>query len=139
MNKTQLTSDTPQEFADFINSIQDESRQYDCLQLHSMLAEITDKQPKMWGNMVGYGEYHYVYESGREGDAFRIGFANRKQALTVYIMPGYDDLKSYLDKLGKYKIGKSCLYIKRLEDIDTAVLHEIMVYAWNYMQTKYPE
>lgn len=139
MNKTQLSSDTPKEFAEFIKSIQDESRYHDCLQLHSMLVEITSKKPKMWGNMVGYGEYHYVYESGTEGNAMRIGFANRKQAITIYIMPGYDDLKSYLDRLGKYKIGKSCLYIKRLEDIDTAVLKEIMVFAWNYMQINYPE
>jgi hypothetical protein len=87
--------------------------------------------------MVGYGQYHYKYASGREGDYMLTGFAPRKQALTIYIMPGFDDFKSLMQKLGKYKTGKSCLYIKRLTDIDAIILERLIVDSVKVMRKKY--
>lgn len=91
------------------------------------MTSITGVKPKMWGtSIVGFGEYHYKYESGREGDWFLCGFSPRKQALTLYIMGGLESQKDLLARLGKYKIGKSCLYIKKLEDIDMKVLRSLI-------------
>jgi hypothetical protein len=100
--------------------------------------------PKLWGGtlksaIVGFGDYHYKYDSGREGDAIRIGFANRAQSLSIYIMPGYQDFGDELSRLGKHKMGKSCLYIKRLSDVDTDVLTEMLQKGFDIMAEKYPE
>ena len=92
----------------------------------------------MWGNsIVGFGNYHYKYASGREGDFMKIGFSPRKQNLTLYIMPGFDRYDALMKKLGKYKTGKSCLYIKRLEDVDWSVLRELSQRSYQYMTDKY--
>jgi Domain of unknown function (DU1801) len=91
------------------------------------MSDITGEVPRMWGtNIIGFGKYHYVYESGREGDWFIMGFSPRKQNLTLYIMSGFKEYDSLLSKLGKYKLGKSCLYIKKLSDIDIEVLKKIL-------------
>lgn len=92
----------------------------------------------MWGSsIIGYGRYHYKYESGRQGDFLVTGFSPRKAALSVYIMPGYRDLSEKLSRLGKHKIGKSCLYINKLSDIDLTVLEEIVQDGVAYMKSKY--
>ena len=87
------------------------------------MKEVTGEEPCMWGNsIVGFGDYHYKYKSGREGDWFLIGFSPRKQYLTLYIMAGFDHYEDLLTKLGKYKTGKSCLYLKRLSDVNSEIL-----------------
>ena len=92
----------------------------------------------MWGpSIVGYGEYHYKYDSGREGDFLITGFSPRKQALTVYIMPGFSQYDDLMTKLGKYKTGRSCLYINKLEDIDLKVLETLIKKSAAYMKKKY--
>ena len=129
--------------SDYLDQIEDSKRQSDCRELHDMMLDIVGENPKIWGSklssgIVGFGEYHYKYESGREGDALRLGFASRAQNISIYIMPGYQDFSEQLARLGKHKIGKACLYIKRLSDIDKAVLREIMVEGVRQMDEKYP-
>jgi len=129
--------------SDYLYQIADPSRQADCRRIHDMMLEIVKEDPKIWGSklssgIVGFGDYHYKYESGREGDSLRLGFTNRAQNITIYIMPGYQDFSEQLSRLGKHKIGKSCLYIKRLSDVDEAVLNEIMVEGVRQMDEKYP-
>ncbi len=128
---------------DYLNQIEDSQRQADCRHIHDMMFEISGESPKIWGSklssgIVGFGEYHYKYDSGREGDALRLGFANRAQSISIYIMPGYQDFSDQLARLGKHKIGKACLYIKRLSDVDEDVLREIMVEGLRQMDEKYP-
>ncbi|MBM4172095.1 MAG: DUF1801 domain-containing protein, partial [Ignavibacteria bacterium] len=109
----------------FINSIKDESNRNDCFVIMKLMQKITKSEPKMWGSsIVGFGNYHYKYASGREGDWFLTGFSPRKQNLTLYIIAGFDHYDELMTKLGKYKTSKSCLYIKSLKDIDQKVLKE---------------
>ena len=111
----------------FLASIKDEGRRKDCRALVSRMKKATKSEPKMWGKtIVGFGTYHYVYASGREGDWMMMGFSPRKQNLTLYIIPGLDPYANLLDKLGKFKAGKSCLYVKRLTDIDLKVLKQLI-------------
>jgi hypothetical protein len=111
----------------FITGIKDEQKRKDARQILEMMKKATKADPKMWGaSIVGFGEYHYKYGSGREGDWFAAGFSPRKQNLTLYIMGGFDEYDSLLQKLGKHSTGKSCLYIKRLDDVDRKVLQEII-------------
>jgi len=111
----------------FLASIEDQKKQQDSQVLLNLLQEATGEEPVMWGDsIIGFGEYHYKYASGREGDWFLAGFSPRKQDLTVYIMAGFEAYHGLLAKLGKYKTGKSCLYIKRLEEIDQDVLKELV-------------
>ena len=129
--------------SDYLDQIIDPQRQADCRRLHELMRDIVGETPKIWGSklssgIVGFGEYHYKYNSGREGDALRLGFANRAQNISIYIMPGYQDFVDQLSRLGKHKIGKACLYIKRLSDVDEAVLREIMVESVRQMDEKYP-
>lgn len=128
---------------DYIAAIEKDDRRTDCQALMEMMAEISSAPPKIWGQtlksgIVGFGEYHYVYESGREGDALRLGFSSRAQNISIYIMPGYQDFGEELSRLGKHKMGKACLYIKRLSDVDEDVLIEIMQKGWDMMAEKYP-
>ena len=103
-----------------------------------MMREITHKRGKMWGtSIVGFGEYHYKYASGREGDSPLAGFSPRKQNLTIYIMPGFDKYKSLLSKLGKHKHSVSCLYVKKLDDIDRGVLYKLIARSVKDMKTRY--
>ena len=103
-----------------------------------MMRAATGSRARMWGtSIVGYGSYHYQYASGREGDWMLVGFSPRKQNLVVYIMPGFDRFARLLEKLGKYKTGKSCLYIKRLADIDEAVLERLISDSVADMRSRY--
>ena len=112
---------------DFLNAVPDEKKRRDCFAVLELIVDLTGEQPAMWGtSIVGFGSYHYKYASGREGDWFLTGFAPRKQNLTLYIMAGFDNYASLLANLGKYKIGKSCLYINKLEDIDLRTLRKLI-------------
>jgi Domain of unknown function (DU1801) len=112
----------------FLNGVANEQQRADAFHLLELMKEITGQQPKLWGpTMVGFGEYHYVYDSGHEGDAFLAGFSPRKSALVLYFMAGLEErFATQLPKLGKVKTSKGCLYIKRLGDIDLAVLRDMI-------------
>jgi hypothetical protein len=136
-NKTKVTT-VP--VNDFLDKVTDERKKTESYTLLEMMKRLSGEEPKMWGpNLVGFGNYHYKYDSGREGDFFRVGFSPRKQALTVYIMPGFERFTELMDQLGKYKTGKSCLYIKKLEDVDEEVLRTLITESLKYMAEKYPE
>ena len=122
----------------FIKSIKDEQTREDCYKIVEIMQKVTKAEPKMWGtSIVGFGSYHYKYASGREGDWMLVGFSPRKQNLTLYIMPGFQRYDELLKKLGKFTNGKSCLYIKKLEDIDRSVLKELIKQSVKYMKDKY--
>ena len=111
----------------FLKSIEDDQRREDCIAVAAMMQQITKSEPKMWGpSIVGFGQYRYKYDSGREGDWFLTGFSPRKQNLTLYIMAGFSEYDALMKALGKYKTGKSCLYIDRLEDIHMPVLKRLI-------------
>lgn len=119
-NKTQPTGQSP---AEFIASVEHERRRRDGKNLLKFFQDVTGFTPKMWGpTIVGYGRYHYIYDSGREGDFLATGFSPRKASLSIYIMPGYQDYGEILSRLGKHKLGRSCLYVNKLDDIDMEVL-----------------
>lgn len=122
----------------FIHSVEDPSKQEDCRILLHLMQEITGMEPVMWGeSIVGFGEYHYTYASGREGDWFLAGFSPRKQNLTIYVMGGYlEHYSGILSRLGKHKHGKGCLYIKRLGDVDLEVLRELITTSVRRLKTK---
>jgi len=123
---------------DFLKGIQEEKKRQDTLVLLELFQETTGLKPEMWGSgIIGYGTYHYRYESGREGDFFLTGFSPRKQSLTIYIMPGFDRFPEMMKKIGKHKTGKSCLYVKKLEDIDMEVLKNLIRASLDYMNEKY--
>ena len=123
-NKTRPSSKSVPEF---LEQIDDPGRKADCRNIASLMEKITGSEPKMWGvSIVGFGEYHYKYASGREGDWFLAGFSPRRQSLTLYIMGYLDDYTDHLEHLGKYKRGKGCLYINKLKDIDLKVLEDMI-------------
>ena len=118
----------------FLKSIADDDRRKDCQTLVRVMKRAVGAEPKMWGSsIVGFGHYHYRYASGRENDWFLAGFSPRKQDLTLYIMAGFDRYDALMAKLGKHKTGKSCLYIKRLADVDVAVLEELISASVKHM------
>ena len=124
---TNKTRPNHQSVAAFINNLDDPIRREDCFKVQQMMQEVTGCEAVMWGaSIVGFGSYHYRYDSGREGDFMLIGFSPRKQYLTLYIMAGFPRYAPLLEKLGKFKTGKSCLYLKKLEDVDFAVLKELV-------------
>lgn len=124
---------------EFLNTIEDEQRKSDCLELLDLLKQVTHEVPKMWGtSIVGFGSYHYKYDSGREGDAPLTGFSPRKQNLTIYIAAGFEAAyKDIMQELGKYKTGSSCLYIKRLSDINVDKLKELIRESVDFIKKKY--
>jgi len=124
---------------DFLNGVKDDQKRKDSFKILDMMKRLSGYEPKMWGgSIVGFGEYHYKYESGREGDMCRMGFSPRAQNLSIYFMPGYIDFEDELSRLGKHKTGKSCLYIKHLSDVDEDVLEEMIVKDLKIMEEKYP-
>ena len=111
----------------FLNKVEDDQKRKDCFEIVEMIKQVTKEQPKMWGPaIIGFGSYHYKYESGREGDMMQIGFSPRKQNITLYVGLGEDLENPLLKKLGKYTTGKGCLYIKKLADVDNKVLQELI-------------
>ena len=136
-NKTQVTKTEP---SAFIAAVEPEKKKQDATTLLEFFNRVTGLKPQMWGpSIIGYGRYHYKYESGREGEFMMTGFSPRKQNLTVYIMPGYryDSMKEKLSRLGKHKLGKSCLYINKLADVNMDVLEEIVLEGLAYMKENY--
>ena len=132
------TKPNAQSVAKFLNSISDKKRRADAKAVHKMMREATGKRAKMWGtSIVGYGSYDYKYASGRSGSWALCGFSPRKQNLVVYIMPGFSAYKSLLARLGKYKTGKSCLYINKLEDIDQSTLKALIKESLAHMKKTY--
>lgn len=121
------TKPNDQKVTDFLNRVEDEQKRKDCYVIKTLMEELTGEPAKMWGDsIVGFGSYHYKYASGREGDWMLTAFSPRKQNLTLYIMSGFSKYDDLLNNLGKHKTGKSCLYIKRLSDIDMEVLKELI-------------
>ena len=122
----------------FVAAIEDREMRADAKKVAAMMRRATGKRARMWGpSIVGYGRYHYRYASGREGEFMITGFSPRRQALTVYIMPGFGHFAKLMSKLGKYKTGKSCLYIKRLADVDETVLERLIQDSVEYMRQHY--
>ena len=135
-NKTKATEVSP---AAFIKQLKDEQKRKDCEELVVMMKEITGKPPKMWGpSIIGFDQYHYKYESGREGDACLAGFSPRSQALTLYIGEAPLDDEKLMAKLGKHKRSKGCLYIKTLADVDRTVLRTLVKRSVEETRKRYP-
>lgn len=124
----------------FLNSIKDERKRKDSKKILALMKEVTGEKPKMWGSsIIGFGSYHYKYKSGQEGDWMITGFSPRKQNLTIYIMPGYQfpKYKALLKELGPHSLGKSCLYIKHLDDIHLPTLKKLVARGYKDMKTMY--
>jgi hypothetical protein len=133
------TKKTAASVKDFLNRVPNERKRKDSFAVLKLMQEVTGTKPAMWGpSIVGFGQYHYKYASGREGDMPLAGFSPRKQALTLYITAGFDGYGELLGKLGKYKTGKACLYINKLEDVDLATLKEMVRRSVEHMARKYP-
>lgn len=124
---------------EFLHQIEDEAKQKDALRVLEMMKEITGEPAKMWGkSIVGFGTYHYKYASGREGDWMATAFSPRKANLTIYIMPGFEKYPELMEKLGKYKTGRSCLYLKKLEDVDEKILRKLIKKGYEDIRKMYP-
>lgn len=132
------TKQTEQSVSKFLDAVEPDQKREDAKTVCAMMERLSGHPPKMWGPaIVGFGSYHYKYDSGREGDFLLTGFSPRKSALSLYIMDGYQDRSEILACLGKYKTGKSCLYVNRLADIDLAVLEELILDSLGYMRATY--
>ncbi len=143
---TNKTRETDADVEAFIATIEPERRQDEARTLIQLFSSITDEEPKIWGsNMIGFGSYHYKYESGREGISLRIGFSPRKAKLSIYLMGAYCTPEAQAEQdrlfglLGKHSLGKSCLYINRLEQVDLAVLDQLVRNNWDLMNERYPD
>lgn len=135
-NKTQATD---VDVRAFLEAVEHPVRRADAIALHDMFRRVTGWTPRMWGpTIIGYGEYHYTYASGREGDFLATGFSPRKVNLSLYIMPGYQAFGHVLDRLGKHKKAKACLYINKLADVDMAVVEEIVRAGLDDLRTRWP-
>lgn len=135
-NKTAATNVSVESFLDGVDH---PVRRADGLVLNDLFKEVTGWEPRMWGpTIVGFGEYHYKYASGREGDSLATGFSPRKTSLSLYIMPGYQDYGALLDRLGKHKIGKACVYINKLADVDLGVVRELIRTGLDDLGKMYP-
>jgi hypothetical protein len=133
--KTKQTDDSVETF---LNTIADEQVRKDCFYIVSLMETATGFPAKMWGSsIVGFGQYHYRYDSGHEGDMCLVGFSPRKQNITLYILPDGPDNAALLNKLGKFKNGKGCVYIKKLTDVDQQVLVQLVKACVSYLQKKY--
>lgn len=135
-NKTQATKAS---VAAFIDAVADPEQRKDAKTIAALMQKHSGEKPAMWGpSIIGFGQYSYKYDSGRQGDMCRIGFSPRKGQTVLYMINGYDDAPDLMAKLGKFKTGKSCLYVKKLADIDMAVLEQLIVRSLKYMDEKYP-
>lgn len=139
--KTTATAVSPE---DFIAAVPDARRREEAAQVDALHRRVTGMAPQMWGpSIIGYGSYHYRYESGREGTMCRAGFSPRKATMTVYLMGSYCNHQAEADalfaRLGKHKTGKACLYIARLADVDMAALEALVALSWRCMNEAYPD
>ena len=121
------TKPTKESVSGFLKKVSDKSRREDCLKVLELMKDVTGEEPEMWGSsIVGFGRYRYKYESGTKGEWMITGFSPRKNDLTLYIMRGFEPVADLMARLGKHKTGKSCLYIKKLADVDLGVLRKIV-------------
>jgi hypothetical protein len=134
----QKTKPTTLSFQEYVSALKTAEKQADAKALASLMTKISGFTPVMWGSIVGFGRYEYTYDSGHSGYSMVLGFAMRASSIVVYIVPGFDDAASELEKLGKHTHAKSCLYIKKLSDINTSVLEDIVKKSFEYMKKKYP-
>jgi Domain of unknown function (DU1801) len=123
----------------YIATVADANQRADAEKIRAMMERLSGEPAKMWGpSIIGFGSYHYKYESGREGDMCRIGFSPRKGQTVLYLIDGFEGQPELMARLGKHKTGKSCLYVKKLADVDEAVLQELCARSLAYMAEKYP-
>ncbi len=131
------TTPNDQDVEQFLNSVDDERKRKDSFTILELMKQVTGREPRMWGSsIVGFGSYHYTYESGREGDMPLAGFSPRKQNLTLYNMGGFEWYDDLLKKLGKHITGKGCLYIKRLDDVDLPTLKSLIEESVKHVKQK---
>ena len=131
------TKPTIENVTAFLNKIPNTQLREDCFAILEIMESVSKTKPVMWGSsIIGFGTYHYVYESGREGDMVILGFSPRRQNISIYLKGGLDPLKDELSELGKHKTGKGCLYIKALKDINTPVLRKVFSKAWKGTKQK---
>ena len=124
----------------FLDAVENEKRRKDAQTVLKLMRQVTGLRPQMWGtSIIGFGSYRYQNTSGRKGEWFLTGLSPRKQALTVYIMSGFSSYDTLLKRLGKFKTGRSCLYINKLEDIELSVLEQLVAESFSYMREKYPD
>lgn len=136
----QKTKPTNHPVEDFINLVDNPKKRDEAYILLDLMKEVTGEEPKMWGpSIIGFGSYHYKYESGHEGDSLRVGFSPRKAKHSIYIMPGLDRYPDLMDKLGKYKTGKSCLYVNKLADIDMEILRKLVKCSYIDIKEMFPD
>ena len=134
------TQPTTESVSAFLDAIPDDAKRRDCQEVLQLMREVTDEPAVMWGSsIVGFGRYHYRGASGREGDWFVTGFSPRARQLTLYIMAGFDRYDELMQRLGKYTTGKSCLYLKRLDDVDRTVLRQLITESVAHMRRSYPQ
>ncbi|WP_234570719.1 DUF1801 domain-containing protein [Rhodohalobacter sp. 614A] len=134
-NKTQPTD---QSVKSFIEALDDQQKIADSYSLVKLMKEVTGCDPKMWGpSIIGFDQYYYKYESGREGNMLKAGFSPRKREFSIYIMSGFKRQEELLQKLGKHRTGKACLYVKKLDDIDMDILREMVEESVKYVDEKY--
>ena len=134
------TSQTEESVYAFTENVENEVRRNDALKLVEIFKSVSGYEPKMFGpSIIGFGSYHYKYESGHEGDAPLAGLASRSNAITLYLASDFNDRKELLEKLGRHKTGKGCLYLQKPEDIDTEVLGKMIAISIEYIKQKYPE
>jgi len=133
------TIETSLSVDDFINAVKEEAKRKDSLTLVQLIKKQTGLEPKMWGaGIVGFGKYHYKYESGHEGDSALVAFSPRAAAISLYLSGGFENRDELLEKLGKYKTGKGCIYVKTLEDINIKTLQKMITNHIKHIQTLYP-
>ena len=133
------TTETNSSVTEFVNKVENEGKRNDSFKLIEIFRSITGFEPKMWGPaIIGFGSYHYKYESGREGDAPLAGFSPRKDSLVVYIASEFENREVLLSQLGKHKSSKVCVYVKKLSDIDIKILEIMIVNSMNYVMKLYP-
>jgi Domain of unknown function (DU1801) len=138
------TRPTDADVGAFLAGIEDPRKQADAHRLVALMSKVTGEKPKLWGNIVGFGQYHYTYASGHEGDAALTGFSPRKTEFSIYLTGTYfpeqgNARAALLGRLGKHRIGKSCLYVKRLDDVDLNVLEELIKMSVDALRQHYPE
>jgi len=133
------TVPTARSVDDFIAAVENPARQAEAKIILGLMQQVAQEVPKLWGpSIIGFGQYSYTYESGHSGTMCRIGFSPRKANLVVYLLDGYEQRQDHLARLGKHKLGKSCLYLNKLSDIDLAVLKEMIQASWDEMAKRYP-
>lgn len=133
----QKTKPTDESIGTFLSKVPEDKRS-DCKEIISLMKRITRSEPRMWGpGILGFGSYHYKYESGHEGDAPLVGLSPRKQNITIYLSAGFSEREKLMTKLGKHKTGKGCLYIKKLEDVDVKILQKLIEESVSFLKSTY--